>query len=89
MKRLYEKTPSEDMVDVDTVYLRNIIHECGVNQSEMSIALGFCPEYLSNSIGDGRMNKEILRLLSDMLDFPYEEALAKKKKTKKHKKRKK
>lgn len=77
-KRKYDKCPPELMVNVKTKYLRKLMHERDVNQSEISTALGYCPEYLSNSISDGRMQIAILELLSRMLDFPYKDALDKK-----------
>ena len=84
-KREYEKTHPKDMVNVKTEYVRAVIHSKGVNQSLLSLSMGYCPEYLSNSIHDGRMQRKILKALSSELDFPYKEALKDHKKDKKHK----
>lgn len=73
-------TPTEEMVDIDTAYMRVIMHSKGINQSELSIALGYCPEYVSNSIKDGRMQKELLKALSVILEFDYKKATRKKRK---------
>lgn len=76
VKRKSIKTPTEKMVNVDTQYLRAVCHERDFNMSEVSIAMGYCADYISNSITDGRMNRELLHMLSTMLDFPYKSALA-------------
>lgn len=78
-KRSTIKTPTEDMVDVNTAYMRSIMRSRNVNQSELSRAMGYCPEYLSNSIKDGRMQKSLLEALASILEFAYKEATKKRK----------
>jgi hypothetical protein len=76
IKRKYEKCPPEFMVNVNTDYLRYVIGLYDLNLSELSVSMGYCPEYLSNAIGDGRMNREHVKMLSEMMGFPYKKALA-------------
>jgi hypothetical protein len=65
------------MVNVDTDYLRDIVSESNLNLPEMSVVMGYCPEYLGNCIGEGRISKDYLKMLSVMLNFPYKKALVK------------
>ena len=76
-KREFIKTRSEDMVNVNTPYLRTVCRMGGINLSETSLEMGYCADYLSNAITDGRMNKDHLMMLSRVLDFPYKDALEK------------
>lgn len=76
-KRKRNKTKPEDMINVNTEYVRAICHDRGFNMSETSVKLGYCPEYISNSIADGRMRIELLKWLSVSLDFPYKDAVVK------------
>lgn len=85
MIRTREKTPTELMVDINKNYLRARIKESGLNQSDLSVKMGYCPEYLSNSVHDGRMQIELLKWLSLELHFNYKDALAKKPKRKRKK----
>lgn len=82
-KRELVKTKPENMVNVDTQFLRTVCREKGFNMSETSLIMGYCADYLSNAITDGRINKDHLKMLSDVLGFPYKKALAKKTKRKK------
>ena len=82
-KRDRNKTRPEDMVEIDINYVRSVVRGSGINQSELSLRMGYCLEYLSNSIHDGRMQKRILKALSDELGFPYNKALKKQRKSRK------
>jgi len=76
-KRKHDKTPSALMIGVNTKYIRCAIKNSDVNLSELSEKMGYCRDYLSNSITDGRMNKNYLMMLSYMADFSYKDATAK------------
>lgn len=79
LKRQSYRTPPEKMVNVNTAYLREAVSNSDISLPAISIKLGFCPEYLGNSIGVGRINRDYLIMLSSMLKFPMKEALEKKK----------
>lgn len=74
-KRQSIKTPSEKMVNVNTAFLRDALSNSDISLTKISSAMGYCPEYLSNSIGEGRMNREYLNMLARMLNFPVKKAL--------------
>lgn len=78
VKRKKNKTATEDMVNVRTDYLRDVCHMQKLNMSELSIVMGYCPDYISNAITDGRMNKEHLKMLASLLEFSYKDALVRK-----------
>ena len=76
-------TPTEEMVDIDSDYLREIVSNRGENLPELSNSIGYSELYLTTAIYDGRMPIVVLEFLAEYLDFDYDKAVIKKKK--KHK----
>lgn len=77
LKRQGFRSPQEKMVNVNTAFLRNAVSNSDIKLSEISIKMGYCPEYLGNCIGEGRINCDYLKMLASMLGFKIKQALEK------------
>lgn len=77
LRRQGFRSPQEKMVNVNTAFLRAIVSNSDISLPDLSTRLGFCPEYLGNSIGVGRMNRDYLEMLAYILDFSSKQALEK------------
>jgi len=77
LKRQGFRSPQEKMVNVNTAFLRNAVSNSDIKLFEISIKMGYCPEYLGNCIGEGRINRDYLKMLASMLGFKTKQALEK------------
>lgn len=83
LKREYPINPPELMTSCNSEYIRETISNSTLNLSEMSLEMGYNKDYLYDCIYEGRINRNYLKMLSEMAGFSYEKALANKRKKKK------
>lgn len=77
LKRQSLRSPQEKMINVNTAYLRSVVSDSNISLSKISVKMGYCPEYLGNCIGEGRINRDYLIMLASMLGFSIKQALKK------------
>ena len=84
-KREYNVLPTHLMTDVDSTYMRDVVSTSGVDLNELSLEMGYNRLYLYTCLYDGRICRDYLEMLSEIIGFSVEKALIKKRKPKKRK----